>query len=399
MIYGLALEGGGAKGAYHIGAYKALKEMGIQVNAVVGTSIGALNAAMIAQKDEDKAYKLWYNIKQSTVFDMDDIKHEKIKKLDFDTEVFDYMISIANDFFDELGLKTDKIKKFVKENIDEDKLRKSDIDYGLVTYSLTNFNGIELFKDKIVEGKIHDYILASANFPLFKVEKYDNKYFIDGGVFNNLPINMLIDKGIKNIIAIKTNAIGIRKKVKSDNINIIYIEPIEDLGGILDFDGDVAKQNLLLGYYDAYKSLKNLKGFKYYFNENIYEKDILKKFIDLSDDKIFKLSKVLNYNNYDVKRSFFEKIIPQVASMLQLSKESSYVDIIITILESLAIRYNIRRFRIYDFEEMVRLIKVEFIQRKRKKLYEYEKLILAAKMNTSKIKEYIVDLMFDILFV
>ena len=45
--YGLALEGGGAKGAYQIGAWKALREAGIRFSAVSGTSVGALNGAMI----------------------------------------------------------------------------------------------------------------------------------------------------------------------------------------------------------------------------------------------------------------------------------------------------------------------------------------------------------------
>ena len=44
--YGLALEGGGAKGAYQIGAWKALREAGIRFSAVSGTSVGALNGAM-----------------------------------------------------------------------------------------------------------------------------------------------------------------------------------------------------------------------------------------------------------------------------------------------------------------------------------------------------------------
>ena len=45
--YSLVLEGGGAKGAYQIGAWKALKEAGVKINAVAGTSVGALNGALI----------------------------------------------------------------------------------------------------------------------------------------------------------------------------------------------------------------------------------------------------------------------------------------------------------------------------------------------------------------
>ena len=48
--YALALEGGGARGAYQIGAYEALTEAGVKVNAAAGTSVGALNGAMIAKE-------------------------------------------------------------------------------------------------------------------------------------------------------------------------------------------------------------------------------------------------------------------------------------------------------------------------------------------------------------
>ena len=53
--YALALEGGGAKGAYQIGAWKALKEAGIRFSAVAGTSVGALNGSLIVMDDMEKA--------------------------------------------------------------------------------------------------------------------------------------------------------------------------------------------------------------------------------------------------------------------------------------------------------------------------------------------------------
>ena len=71
-MFGLVLEGGGAKGSYQIGACKALLEMGVEIGAVAGTSIGALNGAMIVQGELEKAYELWYNISPSQVFDISD---------------------------------------------------------------------------------------------------------------------------------------------------------------------------------------------------------------------------------------------------------------------------------------------------------------------------------------
>ena len=62
---GLALEGGGAKGAYHLGALKALYEAGYAFDGVVGTSIGALNGAIIVQDGGslETLQKLWDNVK------------------------------------------------------------------------------------------------------------------------------------------------------------------------------------------------------------------------------------------------------------------------------------------------------------------------------------------------
>ena len=70
--YGIVLEGGGARGAYQIGAWKALKEAGIQIQGAAGTSVGALNGALICMDDFETAEKIWENIRYSQVMDVDD---------------------------------------------------------------------------------------------------------------------------------------------------------------------------------------------------------------------------------------------------------------------------------------------------------------------------------------
>jgi NTE family protein len=60
--YGLVLAGGGGKGAYQIGAWQALRELGISFNAIVGTSIGSINGALIASGDYEKAVDFWNSI-------------------------------------------------------------------------------------------------------------------------------------------------------------------------------------------------------------------------------------------------------------------------------------------------------------------------------------------------
>ena len=58
---GLVLDGGGGKGAYQIGVWKAMRETGIDkyIKAVSGASVGGLNAALFVQGDYEKAERIW----------------------------------------------------------------------------------------------------------------------------------------------------------------------------------------------------------------------------------------------------------------------------------------------------------------------------------------------------
>ena len=80
--YGIVLEGGGARGSYQIGAWKALREAGIKIRGIAGASVGALNGALICMDDLEKAEEIWENIRYSQVIDVDDDVIETVKKLD-----------------------------------------------------------------------------------------------------------------------------------------------------------------------------------------------------------------------------------------------------------------------------------------------------------------------------
>jgi NTE family protein len=60
---GLVFSGGGAKGAYHLGVWKAIRELGLEniIKGVSGSSIGALTGYMFSVKEYDKSYQLWYS--------------------------------------------------------------------------------------------------------------------------------------------------------------------------------------------------------------------------------------------------------------------------------------------------------------------------------------------------
>ena len=66
------MAGGGTRGAYHLGAWKALGELGVEIGAVVGTSIGSVNGALFAQGQFETAVRLWQSISAADVLDLGD---------------------------------------------------------------------------------------------------------------------------------------------------------------------------------------------------------------------------------------------------------------------------------------------------------------------------------------
>ena len=69
MKRAIVLSGGGGKGAYQIGFWKAIRELDISYDIVTGTSIGALNGAFMVQGNYRDAFKLWYYMDYNQVFD------------------------------------------------------------------------------------------------------------------------------------------------------------------------------------------------------------------------------------------------------------------------------------------------------------------------------------------
>ncbi|MBU5293489.1 patatin-like phospholipase family protein [Anaerosalibacter bizertensis] len=358
-MYGLVLEGGGAKGAYHIGAYKAIKDMNIEIGGVAGTSVGALNGAAIAQDDFEKAYELWYNMCYSKVMNADDIEMKKLKKGKLTKEDIKSLSERIKGVINEKGIDVTPLKDLLFELIDEDKIRNSGKDFGIVTVSLTDLKPLELYIEDIPEGKLVEYLLASAYFPAFKKEKINGKMYIDGGIYNNLPINLLSNKGYKDIIAIRTHGPGRLKKNDNSGLNIIYISPNDDLGKTLDFDGEVARKNLKLGYYDGLKALKGLKGYKYYIESKKDEDYFIDIFLNTEENKIIEIGEILGIEDIPYRRALFEYIIPRISDVLGLKKENTYEEIVISFLEELAIIYNIERFKVYDYDYFLNIVKKE----------------------------------------
>ena len=340
---------------------KAILELGIDIGIIAGTSIGAVNGAGFAQGDYEKVYELWSNIKNSSVFDVEDKQIEKLKQFDIDKVSFEYFTNKVKSVILKGGLDTSVMRNLLENTLDEEKLRNSDIDFALVTVSVTDFKPMEIYIDDIPNGKLIDYVMASASFPGFKTGQIDGKIFIDGGLYNNLPINLVSNKGYNKIIAVRTYGVGVEKNFKlPENVEYIAIEPNEDLGKTLDFDDDVAKYNIKLGYYDAMKVLTKLSGKKYYIKNNISKDKFFKKLVEVDEDKIIRIMEYLGEKrNMEPRRYFFEILIPKLVNWLELDDNVSYKNIIIALYEMLADYLQLERFKIYSYVDFKNFIEEE----------------------------------------
>lgn len=355
-MYGLVLEGGGAKGAYHIGAYKALMELGIEISAIAGTSIGAINGAMLVQGDFHKCYELWSDLNYSMLFDLKEKEIKKLENLSLDNKADrEYIRSKTMEIISDGGIDTTGLKLLLDKYIDEDRFRKSKMDFGMVTVNLSEFKPLYMYKEDIPMGSLKDYLLASSSLPIFKTERLDGSHYLDGAFYDNLPFTMLEKRGYNKLILVRTHAMGITKRTNRSN-DIIEIKPSEELGKSLDCNNDRANYTLELGYFDTIRQLSNFKGNYYTIDDGLDEDFYFDYIVKLSSEDIRSLEEILKLPKLSNKRSLFENIIPKIHTLLDLPKDYDYGDIIIGLIEVKAREANLDKFKVYRLGEILGIL-------------------------------------------
>ena len=254
---GLVLEGGGVKGAYELGALIALTEKGYSFHAVTGTSIGALNGAVMASQGIEKLAEYWEEAKYCPVFDFDDDMVARFRQKDFD---LDLIIAAGKKLLSAREIIRQSYEhtlKFVYDRLKEDEIRSSAIDFGCVTYNISDMEPFEAMKKDIPEGKLIDYIVASACFPIFPPKQIDGKKFIDGGVYDNMPINLLARTGCRKMIVVRTNPVSKqpKRRIEQPDLDIFYITPSANLGRAMAFSPERIENLKQLGYADAARAI------------------------------------------------------------------------------------------------------------------------------------------------
>lgn len=345
----LVLSGGGAKGIYHIGAWKALRELGIEVNAFIGNSIGAIIAGFLAQGNEEKLYFIGDNITVDFLIKIpDDLTENGELKMNLRK-----MTSIREFYSNALhggGLDTTPLKKLLDESLDEDLIRKSGNDLGVITFNLSDMKAKEVFLDEMEPGTVIDYLMASSAFPGFHNPVIKGKKYIDGGVVDNIPYSLARSRGYKKIITIDISGMGINKRPNIEGTDTIYIKNSINMGGVLDFNREFLDRFQELGYLDTMKTFGQLKGINYFMKPDRKIERIFSELLE-NPESLALLSPYLKEDKGDPRAMELK-----IRSLLPQSMRHNRHDLLYNLLDCCAIILRLERIHSYDVEEMIREI-------------------------------------------
>lgn len=261
--YCLVLSGGGAKGVYHIGVWRALRELGIQVDAFVGASIGAIIAGFLAQGSDEALEEIGRSITIDSILDLpDELTENGEVKLDLDS------LSSVRELFrkamDNKGLDTSPLRQTIASNLDEGRIRRGGKDLGIVTVNISDLEPREVFIEDMEEGKLTDYLMASAAFPGFEQPRIGGKKYVDGGIYDNIPYAMARKRGYRRIIVSDISGSGRNRKPQVEGSMTVYIKNSVEMGGVLDFNREFLDSFNLLGYLDTMRVFGRLVGYSYF---------------------------------------------------------------------------------------------------------------------------------------
>lgn len=260
---GLVLAGGGGKGAYQAGVWKAIKEYGLDkhIGAISGTSIGTINACMFVEHDVDYIENIWTNEITKRISSMSKKNYVMI----IDKILSAFKIKIP-EILKHGQFSKEEFLYLVGDNIDFSFISKSDIDIYATCkrikpkaykYFKLNGNGLE---------RIRNILFAtSAIIKVFETAIIDGEKYVDGamgidGV--NVPIIPIYELGFENIIVVHLTRHERLNIKKYKNSKLYQVVPSKYLGGaftgILDFSLAGIKRRIELGYKDGKRTLEDL---------------------------------------------------------------------------------------------------------------------------------------------
>lgn len=262
---GIYLTGGGGKGSFQIGFFKALEELCIKPDIICGSSVGALVGGAATYLDSYEMLECWKNLTMESVLGVDSKKlgdlegRKKTLKLWLETFISCCKPPILIDI--------DTIRKLLYDNLDAKSIIGSQIDFGITSTILPSFEYMKKFKKDMTPEDVLEYILASLYLPIFRPSKIiDGRNYLDIAIMRKYPLDMLKNEGCTDIILVDINGTNPRRMENAiqvtrfnENVNIIIIN-IPFNASLLDFTEEQTKKNFEMGYETSIRRLERTKN-------------------------------------------------------------------------------------------------------------------------------------------
>ena len=283
MKKAIVFAGGGSKGAYQAGAWKALNELGETFDIATGTSIGSINAAFYVQHDFDAAYAMWSELTAGAIM-TNGINLDRSFESVFSQR--DLLVPFIKNYINSKGADVKPFHDRLQGYFNAGKFFGSAVDFALVATEFPSFDPVTVKKTDMARDPENawQWLAASAAcFPVFPVMEIGGKSYVDGGYYDNIPIAPAFALGADEVVVVD---------LKPDNNHegylrhprVRYIKPTRDLGTFMNFEREVLDRSMRLGYNDTMKVCGRYYGGLYTFipqHEAAYYREIAAVFMTL----------------------------------------------------------------------------------------------------------------------
>lgn len=257
--WALTLAGGGGKGAYEIGVWQALREIGLEKNliAVSGSSSGALNAALISLNEFDKAKTIWSSIMPKQFLD-----------INYDTIIGPLNTLVKRTLTAGLCSR-DGLIDIIDKYLNLEQLAGARIP-AYVSISRYSSDCIDCLSEKpqveyislseVSPDDARQFLLASSAMPyIYPPEIIHGNVYRDGGLADNVPIYPMTSVGADNLIVVKLEPDDkVDTSLYSKFKEVVEIIPSREIGDLFDGTLEFTSRNvmfrMLLGYYDTLRT-------------------------------------------------------------------------------------------------------------------------------------------------
>jgi len=286
---GLVLAGGGAKGAYQSGVVKYLAEIDFAPLMIAGTSIGALNGAILAshtsfKQAADRLWQLWRELGEANIINWQLVKYplqSLAQYLHFSQEDASLCDPNPLDEFLHNAINSKQLRAGIELWVaafpSAHNFLPSSHKAGQIVPTIGNVITANLgqsaeyihVQSAKTDEEIYQTLLASAAIPLaFKSRKVDDKHYVDGWLGDNVPLKALANRGCTHAIVIHLGNGELWNRHEFPNQTIIEIRPTEtinnfdgipiisDLSTMLDFSPERIQLLQNRGYQDAKRILE-----------------------------------------------------------------------------------------------------------------------------------------------